>query len=1215
MTGSYTCFAPFTRGKTTNKKYKIMKTKSFLAVLLSIVLLFSLLPHAFAMENYEALLAEYQKNVEAVQAEATRQLEDYNRSISEAFSVVEELQKQGHNNPLECEHLHQKTDSEVLLASTCTTPGSHLVVTSCEDCTLVLSREIVEDPAAHDYIGEETVSATETEEGEMTYTCSLCGDSYTEAIPKLERNVTAGGVTITEDESTIGTADAAVGALRKSLRVPLLTSGSDKQNIDLQIEVPDKAYGEDVECIVYASVDGDYVLTIDGVRQTTITVRDNLANYNAGKLDAGTYHATVSFSGNDDYNPASAEDTFTVSSTGTPFSITASTSESFYGETVTITHTLPDDATGVIEYFLQDGTFLGMLDVSEILNLPMLDAWTWIVIAKYSGDNHFTSATDTILITILPAKLTITGVTASDKVYDGTNTATIDTSSATMSGFVSGGGRDPDCYFSQITFTGTYEDANVGSGKQVTVTATLPKGRHYVVDTINTPTASITKRTLTITANDQEYIYNGQTQGEGDTVYEDPAEIAEKVKVNGLQGSDALTSVVLDGQGQEIGEYELVPSNATVGNATGNYNIKYVKGKLTIKSKTISIIDAVVTVSGEYTYNGSERKPTPTVTLNGTTLIEGTDYEVTAYSNNLNAGTATVTVTGMGDYSGTATGTFTINKAPLTITAKDQEYVYNSQTQGEGDTAYEDPAQIAEKVTVTGLQGSDALTSVVLDGQGTEVGEYELVPSNATVGEATGNYEITYIKGKLTIIDTVATPTFSPAAGEYAAAQTVTISCATDGAAIYYTTDSSEPSASSTPYTATVSVSTTTTIKAIAVKDGMKDSAVATAEYTITLPPATFAVTVVNGTTKDSPAEEGATVTVTADSPADGKLFDKWTSEDGVTFADATVSTTTFTMPAKPVTVTANFKPQKFTIRFVNWDGTELQSSEWEYGATPKYDGTPIRPDEGDFTYTFEKWTPEIVAVTQAATYTASYKETDRGHKWSVSGDPVWSADHSKVTVSLVCERDPSHTKTETFDVTPSVTLTPPTTGGNGELTYTAEITVDGQTLTVKDVVRIAPAGDNGYQFSIAQRGWYEDSNKTLMFEVERTIGDELTFDLFRSVSVDGTVLDPSCYTAGRGSVVIHLKPEYLETLSLGTHTLLISFTDGYALTTFTVKAASGGVIPYYSGDESAAYMYVPPSNNPRTGDDSHLALWGVLACMSAVGVMLTARKRKRREQ
>ena len=79
----------------------------------------------------------------------------------------------------------------------------------------------------------------------------------------------------------------------------------------------------------------------------------------------------------------------------------------------------------------------------------------------------------------------------------------------------------------------------------------------------------------------------------------------------------------------------------------------------------------------------------------------------------------------------------------------------------------------------------------------------------------------------------VAKPTFSPAAGRYSEAQTVTISCATEGTTIYYTTDGTTPTASSTTYTQPILVEETTTLKAIAINADNEESPVATAKYVI----------------------------------------------------------------------------------------------------------------------------------------------------------------------------------------------------------------------------------------------------------------------------------------------------------------------------------------------------------------------------------------------
>jgi len=90
----------------------------------------------------------------------------------------------------------------------------------------------------------------------------------------------------------------------------------------------------------------------------------------------------------------------------------------------------------------------------------------------------------------------------------------------------------------------------------------------------------------------------------------------------------------------------------------------------------------------------------------------------------------------------------------------------------------------------------------------------------------------TYTK---TTTGTIATPAFDPTSGSYASAQNVTISCGTEGAMIYYTTDGAEPTESSTEYTGPILIDTTTTLKARAYKTGWDPSNIASGIYTITV--------------------------------------------------------------------------------------------------------------------------------------------------------------------------------------------------------------------------------------------------------------------------------------------------------------------------------------------------------------------------------------------
>ena len=172
----------------------------------------------------------------------------------------------------------------------------------------------------------------------------------------------------------------------------------------------------------------------------------------------------------------------------------------------------------------------------------------------------------------------------------------------------------------------------------------------------------------------------------------------------------------------------------------------------------------------EVTYSGEEISPQiMTLKLSDTDIRElklDTDYKITNYKNGNDAeigtskpkyaGTYKATVEGIGKYRGSEVVTFTIKPAPLTIKAKDQTYEYDGQPHGEGDPAYDDPDVIAGKVEAKGLQGSDVITSLVLDGAETEIGEYKdriQVTGFMINGkpEAKDNYNITLLPGTLTI--------------------------------------------------------------------------------------------------------------------------------------------------------------------------------------------------------------------------------------------------------------------------------------------------------------------------------------------------------------------------------------------------------------------------------------------------------------------------------
>lgn len=167
-----------------------------------------------------------------------------------------------------------------------------------------------------------------------------------------------------------------------------------------------------------------------------------------------------------------------------------------------------------------------------------------------------------------------------------------------------------------------------------------------------------------------------------------------------------------------------------------------------------------------------------------------------------------------------------------------------------------------------------------------------------------------------------ATPVASKDAGEYKGTQKVKLTTATKDADIYYTTDGTTPTAKSTKYTKEISISKTSTLKAIAIKNGVVSKGVMSIEYTIkkvssgggggSSRPTTYSLsfaTAENGSVDASVAGSYVTNSVInlIATPNENYVFVKWESNNGGAFADANSATTTFTMPANNVTITAVF--------------------------------------------------------------------------------------------------------------------------------------------------------------------------------------------------------------------------------------------------------------------------------------------------------------------
>lgn len=91
-------------------------------------------------------------------------------------------------------------------------------------------------------------------------------------------------------------------------------------------------------------------------------------------------------------------------------------------------------------------------------------------------------------------------------------------------------------------------------------------------------------------------------------------------------------------------------------------------------------------------------------------------------------------------------------------------------------------------------------------------------------------------------------------------------------------------------------------------------------------------------------------------------------------------------------------EPTEWEIKFVNWNGEELQKGNVSVGEMPVYNGSePTKEPATDdgYTYTFSGWEPEIVEVTAAATYTAKFTKSPKSYKitYKLDGGTLDSGD------------------------------------------------------------------------------------------------------------------------------------------------------------------------------------------------------------------------------
>ena len=830
---------------------------------------------------------------------------------------------------------------------------------------------------------------------------------------------------------------------------------------------------------------------------------------------------------------------------------TADRNSALPGETVTITADAPEAGKAFVQWAHADGVdYDNASSVSTSFRMPAMDVTVSAVYAP---------------IVIAPI---------SDKVYSASPIEPFDEVKVSLQGV--------DLLLRPEDFEVSFQD-NVNAGKAA-VTVTMKSPRAGSAST----TFTIKKTALSVKANDQEYPYNGQIQGEGDTVYEDPAEIAEKITVTGLKGSDAITSIILDGQRKDIGKTDLVPSSAAIGEATANYDISYINGTLTIIQAVLNI--TVSGGSGQTVYNGEEQSFEAAVTAECSDA--GFDASKFSYS-----GSRTVSGTEAGDYTAALSADncsysdkkydvvwtisdpvkLTIDRRKVSVSAEDKTTEYNGSEQT-GNTAYRFANVIeSHKASITytpaygtlpnTYEGSFGDDFKVLAGEEDLTANYELSTKTAgklTIRDRTDPYEITVTANSNTgnVYDGTeksaqgfVTDTFTVEGHDY------TVSGLT----------SSDPASTDVCDLANT-VSGKAVVKDADGNDVTNQFRVRTLNGKLQITAKPVTVTASDQTIKEDESIHTGTDYTSLSDAVSGHVLSgiTLTAENGeIVPSDAKIRngeadvTSNYRISYQPGTLTVLRKIEApVTFRVINgfWDdGTSadqtvvLKGYEGDILKLSKEQIPAVGNKPGDKTFKAGNWdkTPDTeTKITEATVYTYTYakKEPSSVAKAPTAKNLTYCKEAQKLVTAGEAEGGKMQYALGTDSAAPASgwnkSVPSAASAGNYYVWYMVKGDQDHLDtdpvcipVTIAKTPVIAVEGDGA--------AWTKGSSKGPSVTFKTSLSPDLcSQDTFRGIRMDEQDVNEGNYTVQYGSVIITLKPSYLNKLSAGRHTITAVFDE-----------------------------------------------------------------------
>jgi hypothetical protein len=355
--------------------------------------------------------------------------------------------------------------------------------------------------------------------------------------------------------------------------------------------------------------------------------------------------------------------------------------------------------------------------------ITIVGTGTCTVVANQAGNATYNPATPVSQSFTVEKKTVTATVTAANKVYDASNTATI--SLCTLSGVV---GTDVvTCSAGAATFA----DKNVGMGKNVTATgitlAGANAGNYQLASTTAGTTANITARPITVTAATDTRVYDGTTSSSG---------VPTITSGTLASGETATWTQTFNNQNVGTGK-TLTPSGAvTDGNSGNNYAVTFVNNTTgEIKTKPIT----VTAVAKTKVYGAGD--PALTYTSSPALVTGDTFTGVLTRAAGENVGTYAI---GQGSLALSTNYALTYIGANLSITERAVTITADAKSKTYGDS---DPA-LTYKITSGSLAFTDAFTGSLTRAAGEIVGTYAITQGTVALNS---NYSLAYVGANLSI--------------------------------------------------------------------------------------------------------------------------------------------------------------------------------------------------------------------------------------------------------------------------------------------------------------------------------------------------------------------------------------------------------------------------------------------------------------------------------